>query len=240
MCPDCRETIDHANWVFQGNPSYDEASRILTITREYYDFEKCHKCSIILEIQNYAIPVLTVEATEPCVTISKEILPDCFGQWKFVTIMPMGDPRNPANQGPPVQVDLSTGQIRLCCREKNVPYYIYSDEDPCCAVIIKLNCNGKPEGERANKSAAMGQGSTQLRIVPNPASTIFRIASGNGTVQYKQIEVLDINGRVVLTRTNADAQTTIDMTPFSRGTYMVKVVTETGNTTVMKLTLIKD
>lgn len=239
-CPDCKETIDHATWVLERNPSYDEANQILTITREYYDFDQCHKCTIVLEIQNYVVPVITIEATEPCITISRDMLPDCFRDKKIVNVVPMANPRNPGNQGATVKVDISKDQIRLCCREKNLPYYIYSEEDPCCAVIIKLNCNEKPGVEKAKKGMTSGQRSALLRLVPNPASTIFRIASGNAEEQYKQIDVLDINGRVVLSRTNADERTTIDMTPFSRGTYIVKVTTETGDITVMKLTLIKD
>ena len=74
-----------------------------------------------------------------------------------------------------------------------------------------------------------------LRISPNPSSGIFTVTSN--TSDIKTIEVVNILGEVIDTRSNGSINETFDMTSFSAGMYFVK--SSNGTTENTQRVLIK-
>ena len=73
---------------------------------------------------------------------------------------------------------------------------------------------GHPAGiEEANDS--------RIALYPNPTTSILNIAA-NGV---KEVSVLDINGRTVMTEQNVNS---IDMSELANGVYFVRVITNDG------------
>jgi hypothetical protein len=60
-----------------------------------------------------------------------------------------------------------------------------------------------------------------VRLFPNPTSNILNIAAEG----VKEVSVMDINGRTVMTEQNA---TSIDMSELANGVYFVRVITNEG------------
>ncbi|MCR5822413.1 MAG: choice-of-anchor J domain-containing protein [Bacteroidales bacterium] len=63
-------------------------------------------------------------------------------------------------------------------------------------------------------------GSVSVSIFPNPATTTVSVKAEG----LRQVEMLDINGRVVLTSTDSD----IDISALASGVYMVRTITNDG------------
>lgn len=239
-CPDCAEMIGNPSVLFkEWNPYYDQASGQLILTYEYFDFERCRKCLITVVVHHVNVPVISVSTgREPCITLKNDDLIRCLREGN-IKVIPYAEPY-PGDQTAPVTYP--AGQpITLCCRGRdNNRYYLYSETDPCCAMIVELDCSGVSGGHEGRKEVGGShQLSADLKLVPNPASAVFRISAGNAKEDYKLVEVVDMNGKVLLTRTNADSQTKIDMTQYSAGIYGVKVITATGRVVTLKLTLVK-
>ncbi|MFB9097855.1 MULTISPECIES: T9SS type A sorting domain-containing protein [Flavobacterium] len=73
---------------------------------------------------------------------------------------------------------------------------------------------------------------TNISIYPNPSRGLFTIALGD--VQPNLIEVYDITGKVILSRTNnsiTNFETSLDLSSASQGVYFVKIGSDTGTTT---------
>lgn len=73
---------------------------------------------------------------------------------------------------------------------------------------------------------------TNISIYPNPSRGLFTIALGD--VQPNLIEVYDITGKIILSRTNnsiTNFETSLDLSSASQGVYFVKIGSDTGTTT---------
>jgi len=74
----------------------------------------------------------------------------------------------------------------------------------------------------------------QVLMTPNPASNFVQIQSENSVLD--SITILDINGRTLLAINNISSfEELIDINTLSKGLYFVKVSSENGKTSVLKL-----
>ena len=62
---------------------------------------------------------------------------------------------------------------------------------------------------------------SRIALYPNPTTSILNIAA-NGV---KEVSVLDINGRTVMTEQNVNS---IDLSELANGVYFVRVITNDG------------
>ena len=70
-------------------------------------------------------------------------------------------------------------------------------------------------------------------IYPNPSQGIVNVSA---TTMLDKIIILNINGQKVASVTNIHStQTTFDLSNFSKGIYLVKIVAKDGATSVDKL-----
>ncbi|RYY46970.1 MAG: T9SS type A sorting domain-containing protein [Chitinophagaceae bacterium] len=85
----------------------------------------------------------------------------------------------------------------------------------------------------ATKSVLFGNADVVL-ITPNPATSFATIYMGKAGNAVSRIVVADMNGKVVESVNTADQTFTLQTARYSKGLYMIKVVTE-GNTSTHKL-----
>ncbi|MBQ0769757.1 MAG: T9SS type A sorting domain-containing protein [Bizionia sp.] len=64
-------------------------------------------------------------------------------------------------------------------------------------------------------------------IYPNPTHGLLTINNNKGIDM--QVTIYDINGRVLISKSNNDTMTTLDMTNFSNGIYLLRIQTESGD-----------
>lgn len=69
----------------------------------------------------------------------------------------------------------------------------------------------------------------EVNLYPNPTSNLLNIKLSNGTA--KSIEIYDMSGQMVFVRSNTSNSESIDVTPFAKGTYIIKINTSEGATT---------
>ena len=243
-CEDCKLTVQNAAsagpWIHLGYGSGNfNGYRILQ--REYYDYVNCRKCIVTFTVANAnAQPAQFITINNngnPCVTIDPSLLPWCLRSGgNELVVMLNNHPETLTNYAP-------GAPITLCCDNvDNVPnptYYIYAKEDPCCWAIVTLNCDGGIVAPKMQNSTSAFDISSylngpQLKLSPNPTSSVFNIESEMPGEVYESIEIMDMSGRIVLVKTNATASTQIDMSKFSKGTYFVNIKTQMG-TTALKL-----
>jgi hypothetical protein len=63
----------------------------------------------------------------------------------------------------------------------------------------------------------------QLSVYPNPANDMVTIAA---TTNLKQIEVIDLAGKVIFSSNNLSNKCTINTSAYNKGMYIIKVQTE--------------
>lgn len=239
-CPDCRQTVLNATqagpWKILGHyPSGPGGGPRMIVTREYYDAVNCKKCIITFTVANtYASTAMVIG--QPCTTVP---LPACL-QGQMLNIFINGHPE--ATSQVPGGTD-----ITLCCNNPygilNPTYIIYSETDPCCNMIITLDCSQAshrvmvPTGNEQTDPKPV---SSELKILPNPTSSVFRIVSEKDYATFEKIEISDLNGKLLLTRKQIDSNTQIDATSLNKGSYVVRVTTNDGQQTTLKLIVISD
>ncbi len=242
-CPECQATVKNATsmgpFITQSYvpvASHGGAGRV--VTREYYDAANCKKCTVTFDIAN-ADRSKQIYYMQPDKSCQEVTLPACL-QHTDVKLFLNGHPEDTEEQ--------QTGTtLELCCNNRygiqNPVYVIYSESDPCCFQIIELVCNLST----VERSSSTGQNTTsgttattqEFTLVPNPTSSVFRIVSGQHAVQFEQVEITDLNGKVVLSRANLSSDTDIDAGKLARGIYMVNITTATGKSS-LKLVLVND
>lgn len=99
------------------------------------------------------------------------------------------------------------------------PVYTYTDSNGCSnsatTTIVVSTCAGLYE------FAAAGS----IAVMPNPNNGLFVVKSSNAFAE--QIQVMDLTGKIIYTgRFNADGEINVDMTGFSKGMYMLKVISK--------------
>jgi trimeric autotransporter adhesin len=102
------------------------------------------------------------------------------------------------------------------------PMYSYTNTLTGCSnsattQVIVANCTGIDEA---------GNSISKLSVYPNPNNGSFTIETGN--ILNKQIEILDITGRVVYSANSEAQNILIDVRELAHGMYQVKVKTNTG------------
>jgi hypothetical protein len=230
-CDECRDIVLNATqvgpWITQAFIPSSMWGPIRIVTREYIDAVNCRKCTVTFTVANAASIIVNMNGA-PCQPVP---VPDCMRN-QTVKIFVNGHPEGVSS----VAVGAS---IVLCCANPygivDPTYVIYSETDPCCVLIVKLKgCQDTPPAARPGKTeASSGNDSvlktvSSLQIIPNPTASVFRISSDKGLEKYSQVEIKDLNGRVLLTRSNIDSETEIDVSGFSKGTYIVNVDTDSG------------
>lgn len=75
------------------------------------------------------------------------------------------------------------------------------------------------------------------KIYPNPTSNVFKIKSINSDETFEKVEIMDGEGRVLLSKQNVNQQTEFDMSKFARGAYLVKLKTKTQVVTLKLFTI---
>jgi hypothetical protein len=244
-CPECQNVIRSATssgpWV---HLSYGTTgfNGYRVVQKEYIDMANCRKCVVTVTVANarndHAEYTFNTHG-QPCMTITSDLLIDCL-QNSQLKAFPLGSPSN--------TIDIAPGaSFQLCCNADNGlsgAYYLYSVDDPCCYMIIHLDC---AEGEvppgaggRAPQSttpAGPGLLDQDYRLVPNPTSSYFRIESTRGEVVYESVEIRDLTGATVISKQNVDSKTYIDLGKFAKGTYFVTVITKTGSATLKLVTM---
>lgn len=239
-CPDCQQTVLNATqtgpWITQAFIQSSPQGPVRIVSREYYDYVNCKMCTVTFTVANATYTNVSTNGG-PCQTVA---LPPCL-QNQTLKMFINGHPENTST--------VSGGtSVVLCCNNpygiSNPTYVIYSENDPCCSLIVNLDCGGplvpKPgdgAGSGTETDGTTGIGS--LHIIPNPTASVFRIASGEGFAKYKQVQITDMNGSVLLTRSDVDSETMIDVSELDKGTYFVNVITD-SQTVTLKLISVND
>jgi hypothetical protein len=81
----------------------------------------------------------------------------------------------------------------------------------------------------------------EISIYPNPNSGVFTVSLPRAEARHAELRVMNVIGneihREVLTRTNAQFSTTVNLTKFAKGLYYVKL--ETDNFSAIRRVVIK-
>ncbi|WP_203295827.1 T9SS type A sorting domain-containing protein [Luteirhabdus pelagi] len=103
-------------------------------------------------------------------------------------------------------------------------------EDGEGLVIYQTNGSyGSGETRNFSTNGVLGLGDntlTGVSIYPNPANTVLNIRNAEDAT----IQVYDVLGKVIFTKSNIGMEETLDVASFQTGTYFVKVSTNAGST----------
>ena len=94
----------------------------------------------------------------------------------------------------------------------------YLDGCSTQAVTITTNC------ALANEEFVI----TKTVLFPNPATNNVNI---NCNCNIKKVELLDVQGRLLSTKSVNSNQTMLDISSYNNGVYFVKVISDKGETT---------
>ncbi|WP_187264003.1 T9SS type A sorting domain-containing protein [Pontibacter beigongshangensis] len=97
----------------------------------------------------------------------------------------------------------------------------------------------QPDKEKVQEEVQ--QEEQEIAIYPNPNAGVFTVSLPNAEAKHAELRVMNVIGneihREVLTRTNAQFSTTINLTRFAKGLYYVKL--ETDNFSAIRRVVIK-
>ena len=99
----------------------------------------------------------------------------------------------------------------------NTTYTVTGLDDSGCpgTTVVNITVNACT-GLKSNSA-----GIANLQVYPNPNSGVFTVELNNGLT--KNIEVLDVTGRIILANTSENDQITVNINNLSNGIYYVKV-----------------
>jgi Leucine-rich repeat (LRR) protein len=97
-------------------------------------------------------------------------------------------------------------------------------------------CGVNTSGITITRNCDLGVGGYEVgsvNVYPNPASDNVNINFNsnnnfNSSVNIKTVELIDVQGRILLSKKVNDNQTTLDVSGYSSGVYYVKVYTDKG------------
>jgi len=149
---------------------------------------------------------------------------------------------------PSVILDVNPSDgIEICCDNMTSQvksYYIYDPENDCCFMTITIYCspeggvNHRPASTRKSEGVKVSNAPADVyKIYPNPTSNVFKIKSINSDETFEKVEIMDGEGRVLLSKQNVNQQTEFDMSKFARGAYLVKLKTKTQVVTLKLFTI---
>ena len=121
---------------------------------------------------------------------------------------------NPSNQTLPGSLDTSGSLAGQYNYDYIVTSTICPNDSANVIVIVDGSCD---------YTASINEVAAQWEIYPNPTSTILSVANYSG-LNVLQLEVLDINGKVILTSKSVQqVQNDIDVTQLQTGMYIVRM-----------------
>lgn len=100
-------------------------------------------------------------------------------------------------------------------------------------IIIKVKYTGTV------LSANSFVNNTNISLVPNPAKNEFKIDFQNDKIEIANLQINDINGRVILEISNPTLNQNIKTDNFNNGLYLVTISDKNGNKTTKKLIISK-
>lgn len=235
----CRRIIRNHTWAGPWTFFHDTGVGMASGTRTYIDSTQCERCKLLYDYTSYPELYIVNAGNNPCYVFPKANLSPCLQGRGHLKLFIDGYPGE--------AVAVHPDSIKLCCANTHNmpdPYFVlYTEEDPCCYMSIKLDCtightpSVKPGGNGIAQTEMIPAG---LRLVPNPATTAFRIASNHADERYQRVDVLDMNGRLVMTQANLDARSVIDLSKYPAGNYAVSVTTASGSVVLLRLSLVKN
>lgn len=93
-------------------------------------------------------------------------------------------------------------------------------------------------------SAQLKSAGITVKVMPNPVTTKLQLQVASGKAQALQVMLVDVSGRVIKNlQANVQVGETIvstDVSAFSNGTYMVRIIAADGTMTVEKFIIMKD
>lgn len=93
---------------------------------------------------------------------------------------------------------------------------------------VDFKCNTSKVSSRSLIVQEPGVGEFSINVYPNPSNGIFNINNTNASLSY-DINIYDMSGKLVLSKKNIDSSTSIDMTEYSRGTYVLVATSAAGS-----------
>jgi hypothetical protein len=238
-CPECHNSVVNATtmepWIMTSYLPGAAFGSARIYQREYIDEASCTKCIITFSMTGSLATTISA-VSNPCQTI---ILPDCLQNQPLKMFI---------NGHPEGTMDFAGGTaITLCCNNsygiENPTYILYSETDPCCYMIVTLDCGEVGRMHQVGlgeESLPNHDSGWNLKIIPNPATSSFRIVSEGGVKSYKKVEVLDLNGQAILSYENINSDAEINIISLPKSTYFVKVTTAGGMLTTLKLVTATD
>ncbi|MCT8340190.1 Omp28-related outer membrane protein [Flavobacteriaceae bacterium TK19130] len=177
------------------------------------------------------------EAVESISSLSLEVNTDNWGEectWELLA----SDGSVIADGGP--YADNQTFNIEIEAPEDCYQFNLYDSygdgggavtlEDGEGLVIYQTNGSyGSGETRNFSTNGVLGLGDntlTGVSIYPNPANTVLNIRNAEDAT----IQVYDVLGKVIFTKSNIGMEETLDVASFQTGTYFVKVSTNAGST----------
>lgn len=103
-------------------------------------------------------------------------------------------------------------------------------------------CANTPAGAKVNASGCeivLGNQMepTGIRLIPNPTQDLLRVEFESAFAKEVQLDILDVLGRVVLSKNHYESGTTISLKSMNAGTYIVRLnaLNDSGNSVHLKL-----
>jgi hypothetical protein len=69
----------------------------------------------------------------------------------------------------------------------------------------------------------------EINLYPNPTNGVIRIDLGNNTLNNATIQVIDLLGKIIQTKLASAQKTTINLSNYSKGIYLVKFSNKIGS-----------
>jgi Secretion system C-terminal sorting domain len=95
-----------------------------------------------------------------------------------------------------------------------------------------LDCSLFPSPLRLSLQTAIFENQNNITVYPNPASSTININLPAGkqvsNFNIKMVELIDVQGRVLVSKTVNDSQATLDVSSLKTGTYFIKTISDKG------------
>lgn len=96
-------------------------------------------------------------------------------------------------------------------------------------IVTTTDCSDTSECIQISNVGIMEASKDLLQLFPNPTSDYLTIKTNQA--MYFDINVLDVNGKIILTKTQNKNEATIDVSTLPKGLYMLRVTSQNFNIT---------
>ena len=109
-------------------------------------------------------------------------------------------------------------------------YCITANDAVSVTVGVGVTCctDGRPAGRFATSSNE--NSSTGVTVFPNPNNGIFKITVDDGIGTVPLIKICDLQGKTVFEKSNAEKSLSVDLSKYSKGTYIITIDDGTNRT----------